>query len=138
MKSPVTKRAVKSEVHRGLTMPMQKWIAQCRKLSETFMVAPARIAETKLNYTICLHEPGLRSDSLVTHVTGNIVTVEGEKSVNDRHVEKMKKEAYNEAYQRMFSHSFCLPEDANKENLKVDYKEGVVKLVAHKKRVKQM
>ena len=137
MRNQLNKRVVKNEINRSLVMPMQKWIAHCRKLAATYMVAPARIAETKINYTICLHEPGLRSDSLVTHVTGNIVTVEAEKSGN-KLAQARKKEEYNKAYQRLFSHSFSLPEDANKESLKVNYKEGVVKLVAYTKRVKQV
>lgn len=93
------------------------------------------ISETDGEYEIVLEISGMDRKDLTLEVSGDVLTVSGEKRFED------KKEGKNyitvERNYGKFSRSFRLPENTDEKAIKADYKDGVLRLTVPKTEVKE-
>ncbi len=89
------------------------------------------VKETKDAYVFKADLPGLKEDQIDISVTGNRLTVSGERAEEER-----KEEENYFAYERSygaFSRSFTLPEGADLEHVQAEMKDGVLQIRVPKK-----
>ena len=89
------------------------------------------IGASDTEYAISIEVPGVEQKDIQLEVSKNILTVRGEK--------KQEKEEKKKDYYRMertygsFQRVLSLPEDADQENIKASYKNGVLTIAMPKK-----
>jgi len=89
------------------------------------------IVETDGEIVIKTELPGIDAKAISVGVDNNLLTIKGE-----RHLEKdLKKESYHriECSYGRFSRSFSLPSFVDHDNIRGDYKDGVLTLTLPKK-----
>jgi HSP20 family protein len=89
------------------------------------------VKETKDSYVFKADMPGMKEDQIDISVTGNRLTMSGERSEEER-----KEDENYFAYERSygsFSRSFTLPEGADLEHVQAEMKEGVLTIRVPKK-----
>ncbi|WP_250658223.1 Hsp20/alpha crystallin family protein [Alkalimarinus coralli] len=85
------------------------------------------------NYTISLEVPGVDEDAVELEVSNDTLVIKGEK--------KQEKEDKNKEYHRMertygkFQRVLSLPEDASQDDIKADFKNGVLTINIPRKEV---
>jgi HSP20 family protein len=102
------------------------------------------ISEGKNNYKIEVAAPGLKKEEINIDVDGNLMTISSEKeSETFDGKEGDGKEKEEQTYSRReynyssFSRSFTIPENADGENIKANYKDGVLNIEIPKKKENQ-
>jgi len=70
--------------------------------------------------------PGMAKDDIAIEVKNDILTIRGEKKVETE--EKNRRYYRSERRYGSFTRSFYLPEDADTDNIKASYKEGLLEL----------
>jgi HSP20 family protein len=84
------------------------------------------VEETEKNYLVALDIPGMKKDQLQVEITGNTLTVSGEKK-EEKKEGKGAQRSY-ERYQGRFERSFTLPELAASDKVEAEYKDGVLRI----------
>ena len=89
------------------------------------------IFETEGEIVVKAELPGMDRKGITLHLENNVLTLRGER--------KFEKETKEENYHRIersygnFSRSFSIPAMVDAENIRADYKDGVLKIVLPKK-----
>lgn len=97
------------------------------ELSNTVDFIPAcDVDETDKHYLIALDIPGMKKDQLQVEITGNTLTVSGEKKEEKK--EGKGAQCSYERYQGRFERTFTLPELAASDKVEADYKDGVLRI----------
>jgi HSP20 family protein len=88
------------------------------------------IVDEKDSLVIKADLPGIKEDDLAVEVNNNLLTVSGQRYSED----KSEHNGYYrvERSQGKFSRSIKLPEDIDQEDIKADYKDGVLEIQAAK------
>ena len=88
------------------------------------------IDETDNHYVIAIDIPGMTKDQLKVEITGNTLTVSGEKK-SEKKEGKSGQRSY-ERYHGRFERSFTLPHLAASDKVEADYKDGVLRVAIPK------
>jgi HSP20 family protein len=89
------------------------------------------IFETEGEIVVKAELPGMDRKDITLHLENNVLTLRGER--------KFEKETKEENYHRIersygnFSRSFSIPATVDEENIRADYKDGVLKIILPKK-----
>jgi len=86
------------------------------------------IIENENNFELSLAVPGLEKDDIKIDLEDNLLTISAEKEAEKENVNFSRKEF---AYQS-FSRSFTLPKTVEIENIKADYKNGLLNITIPK------
>ncbi len=93
--------------------------------------APAvDITETKDAYLLKVEIPGLKREDVKVAVDDRVLTISG-----DRQVEKEEKDRKHHRIERVygsFARSFSLPDHVDDENIRAEYKDGILTLTLTK------
>jgi HSP20 family protein len=92
------------------------------------------IVELENAYKLVADVPGLTKDDVKVTVENGVLTISGEKKA-ETHEKKEKGWHYYERSSGSFSRAFNLPEHVDSENIKANYKNGVLELTMAKKEV---
>jgi len=90
----------------------------------------ADVRETEKEYIIDLSLPGIRKEDVKVEVKDDVLTVSGERKSDKE--EKGKNWLRRESSYGSFLRSFTLPEGLHSEDIKANYKDGVLTLSMHK------
>jgi len=88
------------------------------------------IAEENGNYELVADLPGLKKDDIKVEIHDNILTLRGEKKLEEEKKEKsyrLAERCYGE-----FVRAFTLPENANRDAIEAQFKDGVLRLTIPK------
>jgi len=88
------------------------------------------VRETKDSYEVMADLPGLSKKNIKISMHDNVLTLEGERKYEDKK-EDENRYYYERAYGN-FSRSFRLPEKVKDQDIKAEYKDGVLHLVLPK------
>lgn len=88
------------------------------------------IQEDDSSYTLHVDAPGLERKDLDISVTGNIVTIKGERKAEER--KKEKGYFYSERRYGAFQRSLELPTEVDAEKIVANYKDGVLEVIVPK------
>jgi HSP20 family protein len=92
----------------------------------------ADISETDTEYLIRAELPGVSKDAVKVTLDGNLITIEGErKEQREDDTERLHR---RESFTGIFMRSFALPENAEREAIRCESKDGIV--TAHIPKVK--
>lgn len=94
----------------------------------------AEIVENDNDYQISLALPGFKKEDINIEINKNVLEISGE-----RKFEKKEGHQYHkvETYYGKVSRNFTLPENANQENLKAAFKNGILEITLPKQEVKK-
>ncbi len=106
--------------------PWNEWFDNGNLWGRTMNVPAVNITENKENYQVSLAVPGMKKDDFKIDIDGNMLTISSEQEENKE--EKDKKFTRKEYSYSLFSRSFTLPEEINKEKIEAKYEEGVLKI----------
>jgi HSP20 family protein len=90
------------------------------------------VRETKDAYVFKADVPGVPEKDLVIQMTGNVLSISGERKQDDVQKDGERTFAYERSYGQ-FSRSFSLPDSADGERATADVKDGVLTLRVPKK-----
>ena len=92
-------------------------------------VAPAcDIEETDTHFVLCLDMPGIPKEDIAIHMSGNQLTVEGERSeTKGAEASRYRSERY-----ASFRRSFTLPAGVDTDRVEANYKNGVLEIAIPK------
>ncbi len=88
------------------------------------------IVEENGNYELTADLPGLKKDDIKIEIHDNMLTLRGEKKIEEEKKEKsyrLAERCYGE-----FVRTFTLPENVNKDTIEAEFKDGVLKLTIPK------
>jgi HSP20 family protein len=97
----------------------------------TLTTPAVNIIENKDNFLVSVAVPGMKKSDFNINVEGHLLTISSEKEES--------KDDSNDLYTRkeysyaLFSRSFTLPEEVNKEKIEAIYEDGLLKLTLPKK-----
>lgn len=99
---------------------------------DTNMTLPAaNIVETNNHFRVDLSVPGMRSEDFKIALEDNILTISSEKE--EEKIEEGKDYKRREFSCNRFSRSFTLPDNADENNIKAKYDNGVLQIIIPKK-----
>lgn len=106
-----------------------------RKDSFTSFSPAVNTREGEFAYHVDVDLPGVKKDDIEINVHDNIVTLSGERKIQN----ELKEENYYkvESEYGKFERSFSLPEDADAENIHAETADGVLELVIPKLEVSE-
>lgn len=91
---------------------------------------PTEVSETEQAYFLSLDAPGIKKDEIKIEVTGNTLTITGERKRNyheDRKVAGRTERSYG-----YFSRSFTLPEAIDSAKIEANFEDGVLEIAIPK------
>ncbi len=88
------------------------------------MVPSANIRETENSFVLDLAVPGLNKEDFKINLDSNVLTVSSD--VREENEEANEKYTRREFYYNSFCRSFTLPKTIDLDNIKADYKEGIL------------
>ena len=106
------------------------WTAEEPAATTTWSPA-VDIFETEGEIVVKAELPGIDRKDIVLHMENNVLTLRGER--------RLEKETKEENYHRIersyggFSRSFTIPTTVDEQNIRADYKDGILKIVLPKK-----
>ena len=82
------------------------------------------VSDADGNMQVRAELPGLNPDDIDVNVSGDLLTIKGEKKREDEQIEESyhRRESYTGAFQRTIQ----LPEEADSENVNANYKNGIL------------
>ena len=102
-----------------------------RFISEESFAPAIDLYEDENEYVVEAELPGLKQDEIKVSVEDDILTISGEKK---REKEVKEENLYrSERFYGKFERQIVLPQNAEKDNIKASYKNGVLKVVIPKK-----
>ncbi|MCD6080217.1 MAG: Hsp20/alpha crystallin family protein [Candidatus Omnitrophica bacterium] len=102
-----------------------------RFISEESFAPAIDLYEDENEYVVEAELPGLKQDEIKVSVEDDILTISGEKK---REKEVKEGNLYrSERFYGKFERQIVLPQNAEKDNIKASYKNGVLKVVIPKK-----
>jgi len=110
----------------GVFKEMDKVIVPFKKGFERLWSAPADIHETEKSYLISLDLPGLKKEEINVEVTGNHVSIYGERKV-EQDISN-KKSHRLECWKGQFRRTFALPDGVETQKVDANYENGVLQL----------
>ena len=88
------------------------------------------VKESKESYQVLADLPGLKKEEINISLHDNVLTLKGERKVDN---EKKEKDSYrSERLHGHFSRSFALPDKVKAEEIKANYKNGVLEITLPK------
>ncbi|HOW58958.1 MAG TPA: Hsp20/alpha crystallin family protein [Candidatus Omnitrophota bacterium] len=93
-------------------------------------VPSVEIHEDENNFTLHLDAPGIDKKDMDISVTGNTVTIKGERKIEEK--KKEKGYFYSERRYGSFQRSLELPTTVESDKITANYKDGVLELVVPK------
>jgi HSP20 family protein len=102
-------------------------------LTNGFLKPTVDIGASEKEYAISIEVPGVEQKDITLEITNNILTIRGEK--------KQEKEEKEKDYYRMersygsFQRVLALPDDANQEEIKATFKNGVLTITMPRKTI---
>ena len=96
-------------------------------------IPAVNVKETEDNFEIELAVPGMKKDDFKIEVENGVLSISGEKE--EKQEEKKEQYTRQEFSYSSFSRSFTLPDNVDEDNIKANYKEGVLGLQLAKKEV---
>jgi HSP20 family protein len=118
------------QMRRDLDRMMSEGNTSETTLATGLWVPPVNISETEDNYVITAELPGLNKDDIRVTYQNGVLTIEGER--------KMEQEEDNKNWHRVeriygrFERSFRLPMPVQAENIRAEFKDGILTLTAPK------
>lgn len=116
-----------ARMHREMDRMFEDFFGDSRSNGNGLLLKPrVDIAESKKAYRIAVEVPGIEPDQIDLHVEGDTLVLSGEKS--------RESEDDDEGFHRVersygqFRRVLTLPEDADAEGIKADFKNGVLKI----------
>jgi len=94
-------------------------------------VPAVNIKEENDKYVLEMAAPGMKKNDFHISLEENVLTISSEKK--EEKEEKQDNYTRREFYYNTFSRSFTLPENVDTENIKADYKNGILTLTLPKK-----
>jgi len=88
------------------------------------------ITENRDAFVITAELPGIRKEDVKVHVHDGVLTIEGERQ--DENKEEDDRRHRVERFYGHFARSFSLPEHVDEENIKANYRDGVLELTLAK------
>jgi HSP20 family protein len=88
------------------------------------------IAEENGNYELVADLPGLKKDDIKIEIHDNVLTLKGEKKLQEEKKDKNYRLA--ERYYGEFVRTFTLPENVNRDGIEAEFKDGVLTLTIPK------
>lgn len=123
-----------SRMHREMDRMFEDFFGNTRPASGTVVLRPnVDIAESKKAYRISVDVPGMEPDQIELRIDDDMLVLSGEK--------RRESEEDDEGFHRIernygqFRRVLTLPEDADAEHIKADFKNGVLKIMVP--RIKQ-
>jgi len=100
------------------------------RISENWLPA-VDVLEKDGNLILRAEIPGINEKDIDLKLEGNVLTLKGEK----RQESQEKRDSYHrmESYYGSFSRSFTLPESADRDQIKADYKNGILTITIPQK-----
>jgi HSP20 family protein len=106
---------------------------QFRGLSEEFDWTPkVDMTEEKDNYLILAELPGVPKDKIKVDLEEDVLTISGEKRVENEQKDEQGRVYRKERSYGSFSRSFALPDNVNAKKIKANYDHGVLKIAIPK------
>lgn len=116
-----------SRMHREMDRMFEDFFGNARPTSGSVMLRPSvDIAESKKAYRISVEVPGIDPGQIDLEVKGDMLVLSGEK--------RQESEDDDEGFHRMersygqFRRVLALPEDADADGIKADFRNGVLKI----------
>jgi len=116
-----------SRMHREMDRMFEDFFGNARPASGSVLLRPSvDIAESKKAYRISVEVPGIDPDQIELQVDGDTLVLSGEK--------RQESSDEEEGFHRMersygqFRRVLTLPEDADAEGIKADFKNGVLEI----------
>lgn len=90
----------------------------------------ADLIETENGYELTFDVPGFNQENLSIKVENGVLKVDGTTKTGDNKEEKEEKKRYllQERYNREFHRAFKLPENIDREQIKANLKDGVLRV----------
>lgn len=89
------------------------------------------LSANEKEYTITVEVPGAEKDDIKIEVANNVMTISGEKK--QKKEEKQQDFYRQERYYGSFQRVFPLPQDADQENIRADFNQGVLTVTMPRK-----
>lgn len=93
------------------------------------------VVETEKQFEIHVSLPGIKKDEIKIDLDGEILTISGERKINNENTED--KYHLTENFYGSFTRSFTLPENVDKTTINADFTDGILKLEVPKTEVKE-
>lgn len=84
------------------------------------------VKETDTDFNLEVSAPGYKKDNFDINVENNTLTISN--SIEDEKSEDTENYTRREFYKSSFSRSFTLPKNANSDDIKATYEDGILKL----------
>jgi HSP20 family protein len=110
--------------------PWNEWFRE-GALAKQMSSPKVNITESKDSYNMEVAAPGLNKEDFNIDVSGNLLTISGQKEENkEEKEEKYTRQEYNYS---SFSRSFTIPEEVQADKIEATYEGGILKLILPKK-----
>lgn len=97
----------------------------------TTWMPSVNIKERTTDFVIDLAVPGMDKKDFKVEVENNVLTISGER--HEENKQENEKHTRREFHYGAFTRSFTLPESANAEDVKAEYKNGILAITVAKK-----
>jgi HSP20 family protein len=87
----------------------------------------------KDSYEFTVELPGFQSEDVDISIDDGVLSIAGEKKIGNKVEDQDSKYVYQERRVGSFKRSFNLPDNANAESVKAEYKNGVLVITVDKK-----
>lgn len=93
---------------------------------ETSFTPACNIKEKKDRYIMEVEIPGVEADDIEIDISGNVLTIQGERKLETITEDKEKQFHMIEHSYGSFYRSFTLPDNSNVDKISADYKNGIL------------
>lgn len=105
---------------------MDSWMDEAFANSPLANFKPAvDVTEDNDKYYYHVSLPGAKKDDIKVDVHNGVITISGERKIEKSENAKVHR---MESYYGSFSRSFSLPEDVNADNIKAEFKDGILNI----------
>ena len=94
------------------------------------------VKETEKGYEVAVDLPGFKKDEIQLELNDGYLTISAEKGLDKEEKDKKDKYIRRERYAGACERSFYVGEDVTQEDIKGEYKHGILKLFVPKKEAK--
>ena len=94
------------------------------------------VKETEKGYEVAVDLPGFKKDEIQLELNDGYLTISAEKGLDKEEKDKKDKYIRRERYAGSMSRSFYVGEDVQQEDIKAEFKHGILKLFVPKKEAK--